>query len=213
MHRRIAAAGVCLLLAGLVLAQELSEPQAHEPSDIDWSSFPEDVQKTKKLFDERVLAAKEEYDAVVAKARKPLVEALESAQKEATKKGNLDSAIALREAKLQVEAGHSRPDRSAISELMIGRWKVVDGTNPWVFKFKENGRVSLYDMAGTLDNHGGRWRVTDEGVIVTWSLDIRGDVLPGVRFWQLLRYPINTRMTKGDSWAGPGAVKAMKLKR
>jgi len=196
---------VCLLLGGIALAQEVAE--------INWSQFPATVQGARQAFDEAVKTAQEQYDDAVAEAREPLAKAITDAQEEATRSGDLDVAVALRDAMQRIEAGDVSPDRAAVRELMVGRWKFVDAGTNWYLVFAEDGSVASYTAGGAAGDQGGRWKATSAGVVIKWSDDIRQDIRPGARFWHVLRYPIDPRMTTGDSWAGLDQVKAVKMGR
>ena len=97
--------------------------------------------------------AKADYDRAVSAARKTAITQLEAAMAVATKAGNLDEAVAIREKiaalKAEEEAGQNKP----FVNMTVGTWRGKDGT-VWVFtrdgKFTGNPR----------GNEQGTWTVT-----------------------------------------------------
>jgi len=186
--------------------------------DVDWDALPRPVRAAKERFDKKAESITAAHEAAIeradsrrdddmAAAIEPLLSEIEKAVKTATRRGDLDAALALREAKEAVAAGNTEAEPPDPRELAIGKWLVTvecyDG-HMWtgVFTLDKNGRAATATdgvVAGR-----GTWQVVDDYVYIRWDSD--------TAWWESFDLPLDPEGTVGDSWQGKGALKAVKIR-
>lgn len=151
---------LCLMLGTCLgaLGQDLAPATPKSPA----------AQNAIKKFDSAEAKAKAEYDQVVAAARTVLLKELEAALQAATKAGNLDEALRIRDAITAAKpVPASQPTITKAPELfmpvaeVLGVWKEGNGTK---LVLTRDGR---FDYAGGFRR--GTWKLTKDALIMTWE--------------------------------------------
>jgi hypothetical protein len=148
-----------------------------------------------------VLKARTIYHAAVKTEQEKLVEVLEKESKEASEKGNLTRASAVKTS-IETFRGDSfrdlveaevrkRPSAAETKETLLGTWQVELPQKKFKteWTFQENGTVISSEGA-----QRGTWRldVPRNRILITWG---------GGRAESLI-LPLDTELTLGESWHG-----------
>ena len=124
--------------------------------------------------DRAIAAAKAEYDKKVLAVKAETIKKLTGAMEKATKAGNLDEALAIREQikelqpKVTVAMQPATPSTDKLTAAnVVGTWDVVQPAN-------NNWRARMqFDADGTYHYHSnfgsgsGTWRINDQSVVLT----------------------------------------------
>ena len=128
----------------------------------DWSGFPRTVLNAKAAYDrkEAALVAQHEQEKdkleeayqqsldklesgfvlTLDEAKKPLMKVMDEAIAKATQNGDLDAAVAIRDAKREVQ--YSDVAAPSEQELLIGKWRVQIGPSRGMIEFEKCGAVA-----------------------------------------------------------------------
>jgi hypothetical protein len=154
------------------------------------------------------------YEKHRGENRGALIEKLKEQVKAATKSGNLDEALAIREAikvfsdspadtpeeKTPPVAARPRtPTKRELLEQVRGSWNVsVRGIPGEVWTFNRDNTVVI---SGSGTGHG-KWTLEKNRVYITWLHRANG--------WDTLKFPLDQMPVAGDSWAGIDILRAVK---
>ncbi len=184
-------------------------------SPVDWRGMPSAVRYAKKEYDKKVAKVHAEYDEAIADAEEkrqaglntaltPLNAAIDAAVRKAMDKRDLEEAMELKAAKDSLTATPSA------EEMAVGTWKVEwsVGAKGTITLDEDGDARSEGSHGGNPWNTGGRWRVTDRHVVITWDQKLPG----GAHTWEGLLLPLTTDgIVVGDNWQGVSSLKAKKV--
>ena len=159
------------------------------------AKLPPDAQAAIDKAEKSISVAQAKADAEILKVRQELVKALTKAQESATKKGDLNSAMAIKAqidelakltqaALLDPKAG---AQQDADEKLLEGVWQVQKSGWRTTLSIQGTGAVTAGD--GT----SGTWEIKDGSFTIKWTgLQNR---------WEAFTLPVQTKKSwVGDSW-------------
>jgi hypothetical protein len=197
-------------------------PETNEASKTT-SALPLSARSAIDTCVEKASRAREIYYAEIAKLRKTLLNDLEQQKVAATRKGNLEEALAIKvqldqlgsiDFNLAMEAvlSESSPQIKLEQKKLVGQWKVTEvhgatmAATQYIWNFQENGDATS-QRVGEDTVFSGRWRAEPlKGrFYVEW-----GNNRPST--WNVMKMPLSTDLTLAVSHASNETLAATKLK-
>ena len=139
------------------------------------ADIPKDAQSLIDSEGMQEIAAKSEFDAKVAKLRKDLIPKLQKAQEAATKKGDLEGALAIK-AKL-VELAPKAEEKPPTDQELKQR---LTGTFEYDFHNGHKGQLEIRGGIATevRSNVQGPVKVADGAMIIEWTNNTQWKIVP-----------------------------------
>lgn len=153
--------------------------------------LPPDAQAAIDKADKAISVIQSKADAEISKVRQDMIKALTKAQEAATKKGDLNAALA-------IKAKIDEVPRPEVLEpvkpmdpktYVVGTWRIANGGWTGIWILKDDGKV---EESGTVRT--GTWKITGKVCTVTW--------LSGSTENFTLPKDLNVKVTEGTGIAG-----------
>lgn len=135
------------------------------------STLPADVQKTIDKSEKAIALVQQKADAEIIKLRQALIDSLMQSQKDITKKGDLDTALAIKAKIEEVSKAIGAPlltdqgmDKKADS-WFIGKWKTSHG---FMWDIKQNG-VCSSSKGLNGKKRDGTWKIKGTSLELSWA--------------------------------------------